>query len=576
MLVFVFACMLFAQEYRLGPDSERQPGVPAGKVEKLAWNDSKVFPGTTRAYWIYVPAQYDGSKPPCLMVFQDGAGFVSETGAWRVPIVFDNLIQQGAMPVTIGVFVDPGVMPAASPDQQPRFNRSYEYDALGPRYARYLAEEILPEVAKRYKISIDPNDRAIAGSSSGGIAAFTVAWERPDSFRRVMSFVGSFTNLRGGDTYADLVRKMEPKPLRVFLQDGTADQSIYSGSWYLANQEMARSLEYAGYEVKFVVGSEGHNARHGGAILPDALRWLWSGYPKPITTGTGGKEVRHYVTDFLDPEHDWELMGKGYQEPQGLAVDRKGDVYFCDAGASKIYKIDADGKVVQFKENTGGARSLMFGADGSLYVAQRARKQVVVYDPHGKMRVLETGTEPITLAVNSKGVVYFTEPSRTGLWMIDSKGPRRLLKEDTFQAPMGVSVNPDESLLVVSDHVGRSTWSFHIEPDGGISNGEPFYHVELPDSVDDGPLRPGADAMTFDDQGHIYIATSLGIQICDQPGRVVGIIRHPGQPRARNVVFGGPDLQYLYVTAGDKVYRRRLRRRGVFPWQPVKLPRPQL
>jgi len=251
-------------------------------------------------------------------------------------------------------------------------------------------------------------------------------------------------------------------------------------------------------------------------------------------------------------------------------------VYFCDAGASKIYKIGADGKPAVFKENTGGTRSLMFGPDGRLYAAERARKRVVAYAPDGKLSVLEQGIEPIDLAVTSKGVVYFTEPDRAGLWMIGAKGARRVLSEGVFQAPSGVRVTPDESLLVVSDHVGRSTWSFHIEPDGKLSNGEPFYHLELPDSVSDGPLRPGADGMTFDDQGHLYIATSLGIQICDQPGRVVGIIRHPGAPRARNVLFGGRDMQTLYATAGSKVYRRHLRRRGVFPWQPVKLPLPQL
>ena len=428
---FAFAALLSAQEYRLGPDSQPQPGVPKGKVEKLAWNESKIFSCSRRSYWIYVLAQYDGSKPACVMVFQDGAGIVSETGGWRVPIVFDNLIQQHAMPVTIGIFIDPGVMPAAA-DQQPRFNRSYEYDGLGPRYARFLVQEILPDVAKRYKLSSDPNDRAIAGSSSGGIASFTAAWERPEAFRRVLSFIGSFTNLRG-DIYPDLI-----------------------------------------------------------------------------------------------------------------------------------------------KENTGGARSLMFSADGRLYVAERGRKRVVAYERGGKVTVLSNGVEPIDLAVTSKGAVYFTGPSRTGLWTVDAKGQHRLLMEDTFQAPIGLRVNPDESLLVVSDHVGRSTWSFHIEPAGGLSNAEPFYHLEIPDAVEDGLLRPGGDGMTFDDQGHLYIATILGIQICDQPGRVVGIIRYPGLERARNVIFGGPDLQTLYVTAGGKVYKRRMRRKGVFPWQPVKLPRPQL
>src|SRR5882724_6202623 len=166
------------------------------------------------------------------------------------------------IPVTIGVFINPGVLPAASPSQQNRYNRSYEYDALGDRYARFLIEEILPEVGKRFNLSKDPNDYALAGSSSGGIAAFNAAWNRPDVFRRVLSFIGSYANLKGGDTLAALIRKTEPKPLRVFLQDGRNDQDIYGGNWFLGNQEIASALQYAGYENTFLIGSEGHNAKH--------------------------------------------------------------------------------------------------------------------------------------------------------------------------------------------------------------------------------------------------------------------------------------------------------------------------
>ncbi|HEY2018380.1 MAG TPA: SMP-30/gluconolactonase/LRE family protein [Bryobacteraceae bacterium] len=581
LLVLAVACSLgAADDYVLGPDSQPHAGVPKGKVTKYSWNDSRIYPGSGRDYWVYVPAQYDGTKPACVMVFQDGSGFVSETGAWRVPVVFDNLIQQGAMPPTIAIFINPGVLPAASPEQGARYNRSHEYDGLGDRYPRFLLEEILPEVAKQYKLSTDPNDRAVAGSSSGGIAAFTVAWERPDEFRRVLSFIGSFTNLQGGDVYANLIRKMEPKPLRVFLQDGSNDQNIYGGSWYLANQAMAKSLEYNGYDIQFVVGTEGHNSKHGASILPDALRWLWRDYPQPIKAGKGPKGDQRNIAAFLDPDHDWELVGQGYQFTEGLAVDREGAVYFCDAGASKIYKVGADGKPVLFKENTGGATGLMFGPDGRLYAAENARKRVVAYAPDGKISVLATGVVPNDLAVTSKRDVYFTESPALRVWHIDSKGTRRVVfdgaKNQDMQLPNGVRLTPDESLLAVSDTVLRTAWSFHIEADGSLADGERFYHLEIPDDVSRGPLRSGADGVTFDDQGHLYVTTKLGIQICDQAGRVVGIIRNPGAGDPSSVVFGGADLHTLYATAGDKVYKRLTRRKGVFPWQPVKLPRPQL
>jgi gluconolactonase len=574
------AALCRADEYTLGPDSQPHPGVPTGKITRYSFNSSKVFPGTTRDYWVYVPAQYDGSKPACLMVFQDGAGFVSETGSWRVPVVFDNLIYQHAVPVTIGVFIDPGVVPAVSPTQMARYNRSYEYDGLGDRYARFLIDEVLPEVARQYRLSANPDDRAIGGSSSGGIAAFTAAWERPDVFHRVLSFIGSYTNLRGGDHYAGLIRKAEPKPLRVFLQDGTNDLNIYSGSWYLANQSMAKSLDYAGYDVKLEIGTEGHNSKHGGAILPDALRWLWHGYPAPIATPKGSAVERHYIAEILDPDHDWELAGEGYGFTEGPAVDREGNVYFCDVPASKIYRIGADGKPVLFKSDSGGASGLMFGPGGRLYAAESERKRVVAYSPDGTPAVIASGQAPNDLAVGAKGDLYYTEPASREVWHVDREGHARVVfeapKNGNLLFPNGVRLNPDQSLLAVADTLGRATWSFHIEPDGSLADGEPFYHLEIPDDVTQGPQRSGADGMTFDDQGYLYIATKLGVQICDQPGRVVGIIRNPGTQDISNVVFGGADMQTLYITAVDKVYRRHLRRKGVFPWQPVALPRPHL
>jgi enterochelin esterase family protein len=264
-----------ADDYKLGPDSMRQEGVPQGKVTKHHWK-SKVFPGTERDYWLYVPAQYDSKMPACVMVFQDGGThYIKEDGQFRTPIVFDNLIHKQEMPVTIGVFVNPGVIPPTKEGEEERKNRSFEYDTLSDQYAKFLLTEILPEVAKNHKLSDKPEHRAICGLSSGGICAFTVAWERPDAFGKVMSHVGSFTNIRGGHVYPSLIRKVEPKPIRVYLQDGSGDLDNQHGSWPLANQEMAAALKYAKYDYKFDYGDGAHNGKHGGAVLPDALRWLW-------------------------------------------------------------------------------------------------------------------------------------------------------------------------------------------------------------------------------------------------------------------------------------------------------------
>jgi enterochelin esterase-like enzyme len=271
------------EDYKLGPDSMRHEGVPRGSVTKFEWR-SKVFPDTMRDYWVYVPAQYDGTKPACVMVFQDGQAYVDENRDFRVPVVFDNLIHKGEMPVTIGIFINPGRL-LTPPSKEPKAasNRSFEYDILSDLYARFLLEGILPEVGKNFKLTDDPECRAICGMSSGGICAFTVAWQRPDAFRKVLSHVGSFTNIRGGHVYPSLIRSTPNKPIHVFLQDGRNDLDNQYGKWWLANQEMEAALKFRGYDYKFVGGTGKHSGKHGGAILPDSLRWLWHEHePKPI------------------------------------------------------------------------------------------------------------------------------------------------------------------------------------------------------------------------------------------------------------------------------------------------------
>ncbi len=562
---------LTAQEYNLGPDSERQPGVPQGKVTQHTWT-SKIFPGTVRDYWVYVPAQYRAERPAPLMVFQDGGGYVREDGRWRMPIVFDNLIHKGEMPATIGIFINPGVLPALSDAaQQSRFNRSFEYDALGDRYARFLLEEILPEVAKQYNLSADPNDRAIGGSSSGAICAFTVAWNRPDAFRRVLSFIGSYTNLQGGNIYSSLIRKTEPKPLRVFLQDGNRDLNIYAGNWWIGNQDMASAFAFAGYDATFVTGTEAHNSNHGSAILPDALRWLWRDYPKPITKSTSTDGERHFVNMFLDPASDWELVSQGYKFTEGPAIDKQGNVYFTDIPNNRIHKITSDGKVSVFKEDSGAANGLMVGPDGRIYACQNGRKRIVAYTPDGTESVLAEGVESNDLVVTANGDIYFTDPNNKKVWYLPKGGEKKLAHEG-IERPNGIMLSPDQSLLTVNDSRGKWIWSFQIQADGSLTNGQPFYRLETADESS----ASGADGMTMAANGHLLVATRIGVQICDQPGRVVGILNKPQPGPLSNLVFAGPDLQTLYITAGDKVFRRRMRIKGVTPWEVSKPERPGL
>ncbi|MDA0349994.1 MAG: alpha/beta hydrolase-fold protein [Verrucomicrobia bacterium] len=270
-------------KYPYGRDSMQQLGVPKGNVTESVWKQSKVFPGTIRRYYIYVPAQYDPRVPAALMVFQDGHTYIQENGDFRAPVVFDNLIHKGDMPVTIGVFIDPGHLTAELPPEpgwRPRpANRSFEYDTLSADYVSFLLTEILPELRNSYNITYDPEGHAICGISSGGICAWTVAWERPDQFRKVMSHIGSFTNIRGGHHYPALIRKSEEvKPIRIFMQDGSNDLDNEHGNWPLSNKQLFAALQYRAYDVKFIYGQGQHNGNHGGAIFPDSLRWLWRDY----------------------------------------------------------------------------------------------------------------------------------------------------------------------------------------------------------------------------------------------------------------------------------------------------------
>ncbi|HEX3151011.1 MAG TPA: alpha/beta hydrolase-fold protein [Gemmataceae bacterium] len=278
LMLALAASLGAADDYKLGPDSERHDGVPVGKVTQHKWT-SNVFPGTERNYWIYVPAQYDGKEPACVMVFQDGNGYQGEKGGFRVPVVLDNLIHKKEVPVIIGIFIDPGNVPAGNGQGQGRSNRSFEYDTVSPQYATFLDKEILPEVGKQYKLRQDAAGRGIGGISSGGICAFVAAWERPDMFSKVLSHVGSFTNIQGGDIIPGMIRKTERKPIRVWLQDGSNDLDNLHGSWPLANQSMAAALKFMRYDFRFEFGDGGHNGRQGGATMPESLKWLWRDTP---------------------------------------------------------------------------------------------------------------------------------------------------------------------------------------------------------------------------------------------------------------------------------------------------------
>jgi len=570
-LLLVFALTLSrlgaADEYPTHPDSVVQAGVPQGELMKFTFADSKIFPGTTRNVTVYVPKQYDPAKPACVHVNQDGVQN-------NAPVVFDNLIAKGEIPVLIGVFVTPGVVPAANPETAlNRFNRSYEYDGLGDNYARFLLEELLPFVETKQttdgrpiRLSHSGNDRSIGGGSSGAIAAFTAAWERPDAFTRVYSGIGTYVDLRGGARYPSLIRKTEPKPIRIFLQDGANDLNIYAGDWWMANQTMERALTYAHYEVNHAWGEGGHNGKHQGAVFPDAMRFLWKDWPQAVKAGVLPAER---IGPILIPGEGWELVGEGFKISEGTAVNAKGEFFFTDIPASKAYRLDAAGKPVEFIADTKRANGQAFGPDGRLYAVATATRQVLAYDTAGKVSVIAEGISGNDLVVAHNGNIYVTHPgaAQNKVWLIRPDGTKQEV-DAGLRSPNGIALSPDQTLLYVADYASHWVYSYVIQPDGTLAHKQRYYWLHVGDEDD----QAFTDGLKVDVNGLLYVATRLGIQICDQAGRVNAILPTPNG-RCTNLVFGGEKFDTLYATCEDKVYKRKLNTTGVNAWAPPLKPK---
>ncbi len=552
--------------YPIPPEAIRQDGVPEGQLIQGSYRDSKIYPGTERDYWLYVPKQLAADKPAALMVFQDGRNYCNENRGARTQVVFDNLIHEGAMPPTVGLFINPGVVPPANDSALPRFNRSFEYDDVSDRYARFLIEEMIPfvEVTHGVDLSDDPNDRGICGASSGGICAFVAAWNRPDAFRRVYSMIGTYVGLRGGDELATLVRKTEPKPLRIFLQDGEGDLNIYCGDWWMENQTMNRALQWAGYEVEHVWGKDAHNHNHGAAIFPQAMRWLWKDYPQPVKTHYDRSSSR--ACEMLVEDADWELIGKDYEWAEGLAVTEDGTLYFSDVPASKIYRVLPGEKPEVFVEDSANANGLALGPDGRLYGACSGANSILAWDlKTGKPEVIARGFASNDLVVLNNGSIYVTDPQSRQIWHIDL-ATRKSTPVDTFDGCNGITVSPDQSLLYVAHFPDRFIYSYQIANDGRLHFKQPYFYLHLP------PLGTAshADGMCTSAEGWLLSSTESGIQICDQPGRVNLIVPKPGF--GRRVCYVRLHKNTLYAATADAVWKRTVKLTAAKPFQPPVVP----
>ena len=571
VFALVAAPMALAGGWQLHPDAVEQSTVPHGRVEKMTPWESKIFAGTTRDWSIYVPAQYEAGQPVALMVFQDGHDYVGGKGHWRVPTVFDNLIARGEMPPAIAVFINPGheVSKPAPGNPWKSSNRSLEYDSLGDRYSQFLVEEIIPELKKRYNISDDPEMHAICGASSGASCAFTVAWERPEVFRKVLSSIGSFVNLRGANAYPSLIRKTEPKPIRVYLADSSGDLDNPFGNWPLANQQMHAALQYMGYDVRFdYAEGYGHNSDHAGSLFPDALKWLWRKEKYTPMLDTKG-DLRGDLTllNLLVPGEGWQVAAEDLGFADGTCADTLGNLYFSDLKAPAIYKIGLDG--VRTKIVDEGVSGLKFGPDGLMYGCQGGKRRVISIDPKtAQVREVASNVQANDLAVSAEGHIYITETGPQKVTWIDSRSGQTRVVDSGISGPNGITLSPDGGTLAVSDYKGEFVWAFRVQPDGTLSGKSPYMSLRLPvDSTGEFKFNEPppyvqaskGDGMSTDRAGRYYVTSALGVQIFDPTGRLCGVLDKPQvNAPVTSCILAGPGFNTLFVTSADKVYRRTL------------------
>jgi gluconolactonase len=535
---------------------------PNGKIQgPFAWK-SKIYPGTERNYWLYVPQQYDSAKPACVMVVQDG---IACAEGWRLPAILDELIANKEVPVMIGVFIDHGTTPSRDTASYPRFNRSLEYDAMGDRYARFLLEEILPEVSRTYNLSTDAGDRSIAGASSGAICAFNVAWERPDAFRRVFSSIGTYVGLRGADEFATLVRKTEPKPLRIFMDDGTRDLNIYAGDWWIANQNMLSALKWAGYEVDYSwKEGGGHDNKHTRTILADALRWLWKDYPASIQTHTDS--IGHI--NILLKDQPWKEISLHKIIPEKLTVNKSGELYF--GSGDTVYRNDANGNTILFASLPGKVGGLSFHSDSSLYACDLTHHKIISIDVKQQQRDIVTNVNANFMTISNKGIYFSdTEAKRIGFYNFENKQIQYI---PVPGKPTGLAISSEQTFMNIGFEDQVLGYSFKIVEDGMLEDGQEYIHYHIPYAAS----TPGIKAFVSDTSNLLYSATTLGIQVSDQMGRINFIIANPAVT-VTDLKIGGSGFNVLYACGNGRLFQRKINTKGILPWMPaVKPPRPKL
>jgi sugar lactone lactonase YvrE len=555
----------------LTDDSRPHPGVPHGEITEGTIADSVIYPGTENPFTVYVPAQYNPAQPACLLVCLDRIG---DTG----PAVFDNLIATGDMPVTIAVGISSGVVWKTKGKEAYRWNRSYEFDSTNGDFPRFVIDKLLPRIetlktkdGRPIRLSHDAKDRAAMGGSTGGIGSFTLAWERPDSFSRVYSLIGTFVSMRGGHDYPAIIRKTEPKPIRVFLEDGSSDAwNPLFGSWFMANENMEAALTFSGYDVEHAWGFHGHAGLPGAVILPDVMRWLWRGWPSPVSAGHSANDM---LVSILRTGEGWQRVAGDYGAAEGLASNAHGEVYFSDATSHTLFRVGADGPPSVFSRDVPEEKGAAFGPDGMLYATVPAERKILAYDNRGIAREVAADIRGNRILVTAKNEIYVTEPGihsdePSRIWIIKPDGGRKALDQGLLSAS-GIAFSPDGQLLLAAERATSRVSSFVVRADGSLDDREPFFWLHAADS----PGDSGTADLAVDTKGSLYAATRMGVQVCDRNGRVRAILWLPAPSGpVQSLCWGGIAFDTLYATDGHTLFRRQLKVPGYPQWSaPVPL-----
>jgi gluconolactonase len=533
-----------------------------GVIKDCTFSSSLVFPGTNRQVSVFIPAQYDGSRPACVYVRTDGYNP-------REKALLETLIATKEMPVTIGVFVRPGDLPSPVKGTIGRRNRCFEYDGVGDANVRFLVEELLPFVARQFdlKLSNSGNDRCIAGGSSGGIAAFNAAWERPDAFSRVYANSGSFVAFRGGHEFPTLVRKFEAKPIRAYLTTGMRDMENAAGDWFLLDQEMDKALKFSGYDYAFRIINGGHVAGYYD-YYQEAMSYIWKGWPEPVKAGPSAPRVR----DIILENEPWQLVTEGRHDPKGPACNALGEVFFIEGSDDRILRIDLDGKINVFLPKAGQADSLTVGPKGELFAVSSRTGKVMSYDTAGSGSLVVDGLSGWHILARPDGALYVTT-NRMGsgapgeVWFV--KDGKKTRVASGLKLATGLAYRPDQWLLSVADGQSKWIYSYQINTDGTLGNQERFFWLHVPDWEDDA----GAESVCYAREGPMLVATRWGIQVCADDGPTQVILPMPDRGRAIGVCLGGRDMDTLFAFCGDKIWKRKVKVHalGAFtPWTPMR------